>query len=157
MVKNLPVNAGGYGFDLWVGKIPWRRKWQPTPVFLPGESHGQKSLLGYSSPGCQESDTIQWLTHSPYKVSLLVCLVRCILKFLKECSIQTTPWQTFVKPQTESFSVIQPSCFFLFILYKTEPRAFWASEWVHGWELNDIDCTDHFHVKKMLENKKRIK
>ena len=37
-----------YGFDPWVGKIPWRRKRQPTPVFLPGESHGQRSLAGYS-------------------------------------------------------------------------------------------------------------
>ena len=37
------------GFDLWVGKIPWRRKQQPTPVFLPGEFHGQRSLVGYSS------------------------------------------------------------------------------------------------------------
>ena len=36
------------GFDPWVGKIPWRRAWQPTPVFYPGESHGQKSLAGYS-------------------------------------------------------------------------------------------------------------
>jgi len=35
-------------FDPWVGKIPWRRAWQPTPVFLPGESHGQRSLVGYS-------------------------------------------------------------------------------------------------------------
>ena len=35
-------------FDPWVRKIPWRRKWQPTPVFLPGESHGQRSLAGYS-------------------------------------------------------------------------------------------------------------
>ena len=34
-------------FDPWVGKIPWRKKWQPTPVFLPGESHGQRSLAGY--------------------------------------------------------------------------------------------------------------
>ena len=34
------------GFDPWVGKIPWRRKWQPTPVFLPGKSHGQRSLAG---------------------------------------------------------------------------------------------------------------
>ena len=34
-------------FDTWVGKIPWRRKWQPTPVFLPGKSHGQRSLVGY--------------------------------------------------------------------------------------------------------------
>ena len=37
-------------------KIPWRRKWQPTPVFLPGESHGQKSLVGYSPWNCEESD-----------------------------------------------------------------------------------------------------
>ena len=35
-------------FDSWVGKIPWRRTWQPTPVFLPGESHRQRSLAGYS-------------------------------------------------------------------------------------------------------------
>ena len=39
------------GFDPWVGKIPWRRKWQPTPIFLPGKSHGQRSLVGYSPQG----------------------------------------------------------------------------------------------------------
>ena len=43
-------------FDLSVGKIPWRRKWQPTPVFLPGESHGGRSLVGYSPWGHKESD-----------------------------------------------------------------------------------------------------
>ena len=36
------------GFFPWVGKVPWRRKWQPTPVFSPGKSHGQRSLVGYS-------------------------------------------------------------------------------------------------------------
>ena len=40
-------------FDPWVEKIPWRRKWQPTPVFLPGKSHGHKSLAGYSPWGCR--------------------------------------------------------------------------------------------------------
>ena len=44
-------------FDLWVGKMPWRRKWQPTPVLLPGESHGQRSPAGYSPWGRKESDT----------------------------------------------------------------------------------------------------
>ena len=39
-----------HGFDPWVGKIPWRRKWQPTPVFLPRKSHGQRSLEDYNSP-----------------------------------------------------------------------------------------------------------
>ena len=59
VVKNLPANAGNIrdnGFDPWVGKIPWRRAWQPTLVFLPGESHGQRSLAGYSPGGCKESD-----------------------------------------------------------------------------------------------------
>ena len=40
-----------HGFDPWVGKIPWRRKWQPTPVFLPGESHGQRSLVDHNPWG----------------------------------------------------------------------------------------------------------
>ena len=50
-VKNLPANARRHKrcrFDPWVRKIPWRRKWQPTPVFMPGESHGQKNLVDYS-------------------------------------------------------------------------------------------------------------
>ena len=42
-----------YRFDLWVGKIPWKRKWQPAPVFLPGKSHGQRSLEGYGPWGCK--------------------------------------------------------------------------------------------------------
>ena len=44
-------------FNLWVRKISWRRKWQPTPVFLPGESHEQRSLVGYSPRGHKELDT----------------------------------------------------------------------------------------------------
>ena len=48
-------------FDPWVGKILWRRKWQPTPVFLPGESHGGRSLVGYSPRGCKKSDTTELL------------------------------------------------------------------------------------------------
>ena len=49
MVKNLPANARDVRdrFDLWVRKIPWRRVWQPIPVFLLGESLGQRSLAGY--------------------------------------------------------------------------------------------------------------
>ena len=48
-------------FDPWVGKIPWGKKWQPTPVFLPGESHGRRSLVGYSPRGHEESDTTERL------------------------------------------------------------------------------------------------
>ena len=50
------------GFDPWVGKIPWRRKWQPTQVFLPGKFHGWRSLAMYSPWGCKESDTTEPLT-----------------------------------------------------------------------------------------------
>ena len=50
-------------FDPWVRKIPWRRKWQPTPVFLPRKFHGQRSLVGYSPWSCKESDTIEVTKH----------------------------------------------------------------------------------------------
>ena len=57
LVKNLPANAGDY---LWVGKIAWRRKWPPTPVFLPGTFRGQRSLVGYN--GITELDTSERLS-----------------------------------------------------------------------------------------------
>ena len=52
-LETLPANAGERrrGFDPWAGKIPFRRKWHPTPVLLPGMSHGQRSLVGYSPWG----------------------------------------------------------------------------------------------------------
>ena len=52
------------GFNPWVRKIPWRRKWQPTPVFLPGKFHRQRSLVGYSPYCHKESDTTED-THIP--------------------------------------------------------------------------------------------
>ena len=55
-VKNLPAMR-----ETWVGKIPWRMAWQPTPVFLPGESYGPRSLAGYSPWGCKELDTTEGL------------------------------------------------------------------------------------------------
>ena len=61
-VKVSACNAGDLAlFDPCVGKIPWRRKWQPTPVFLPGEFHGWTSLVGYSPRGRKESDTTERL------------------------------------------------------------------------------------------------
>ena len=60
VVRNSPVSAGDLrdvGSIPGVGKIPWRREWQPTPVFLPGESQGPRSLAGYSPWGCKELNT----------------------------------------------------------------------------------------------------
>ena len=66
LVKNVPT-CRRTGFNPWVGKIPWRREWQPTPIFLPGES-----LVGYSPQGHKELDTTEWLTLSlsPWETSL---------------------------------------------------------------------------------------
>ena len=55
-VKNLPVVQKT---QVWVGRNPWRREWLPTVVFLRGESHGQRSLVGYGPWGRQESDTAE--------------------------------------------------------------------------------------------------
>ena len=66
LMVSFAVNLGGSevkpGFNPWVGKIPWRRQWQPTPVFLPGESHGQRSLVGCSPWAYKVSDSSEQLS-----------------------------------------------------------------------------------------------
>ena len=64
VVQNLPANVrhNRCRFNLWVRKIPWRRKWHPPPVFLPGKTHGQRSLVDYSPWGCKELDTTEQLS-----------------------------------------------------------------------------------------------
>ena len=61
-VKNWP-QCRRPGFDPWVEKIPWRRKWKPIPVSLPGKSHAQRSLVGYSKWGHKELGTTDGQTH----------------------------------------------------------------------------------------------
>ena len=63
-------------FNPWVGKIPWRRVQQPTPVFLPGESHGQRSLAGYSPWSHKESDT--QLSMHAYACECVHCIYVCV-------------------------------------------------------------------------------
>ena len=58
------LQCGRPGFHPWVRKIPWRREWQPTPVFWPGELHRQRSLAGYSPWDCKESGMTEQLTHT---------------------------------------------------------------------------------------------
>ena len=55
--KASACNVGGPMVHPWVGKIPWKRAWLPTPVFLPGKFRGQRSLAGYGPWGCKGSDT----------------------------------------------------------------------------------------------------
>ena len=65
--QNICLQCRRPGFDSWVRKIPWRREWQPTPVFLPGESHGERSLAGYSPRGRKTKPPPPW----PFPASLV--------------------------------------------------------------------------------------
>ena len=58
------------GFNPWLGKIPWRRRWQPTPVLMPGKFHGWRSLVGYSPWGCKELDTTERLHFTKLRGSI---------------------------------------------------------------------------------------
>ena len=71
VVKNLPANAGDVGdvgSSHGSGRFPWSRKWQPTLVFLPGESHWQRNLVGYSPRALKESDMTEHIhiLHTPF-------------------------------------------------------------------------------------------
>ena len=66
-------------FDHWVRKIPWRRARQSTPVFLPGEFHGQRSLVGYSPWGGQDSDMTKVIEHAHTETAQTKTLLRTVL------------------------------------------------------------------------------
>ena len=98
------------GFDPWVGKILWRRAWQSTPVFMPGESHGQKSLVGYSPRGCKESDTTKQLT-----LSLRYFTTYFIHKIVPETCPVRNEWQfskCFHKVQSKGTRIYLFICLF---------------------------------------------
>ena len=69
-----------HGFNPWVGKIPWRQKRQPTPALLPGKSHGQRGLVGYSPWGPRESDMTEQL--STHECALINFLADCQKHFI---------------------------------------------------------------------------
>ena len=85
-----------HGFDLWVGKILWSRKWQPTRVFLPGKFHGKRSLAGYSPWGHKESD-MTWRAHmqKPFLCCSKSCSMGPWLSQRTWGSVQWAPMQGF--------------------------------------------------------------
>ena len=115
VVKNLPANAGDvkwYGFDPSIRKIPWRRAWQLTPVFLPGESRGQRSLAG-----CSYRVTDSWTqlkelrTHTwEFKMCSMASLVAQRLKRLpivQETRVWFLGWEDpLEKGMTTHFSIL---------------------------------------------------
>ena len=78
VVKNLPANEEDIRdrFHSWVGKSPWRRARQPTPVFLPGEFHGQRSLGAYSPWGCKELDMTEATLHADIYIYICCLFLR---------------------------------------------------------------------------------
>ena len=106
-------------FNPWVGKIPWRRKWQPTPVLLPGKSHGQRSLVGCSPWGRKELGTTEQL-HSFTPTSLLIKIGTITIntflptrnKFVSSCSI---------KIHASEFNELLKSFFCLLLLWRHFP------------------------------------
>ena len=106
------LQCGRPGFDPWVRKIPWRRKWQPTPVFLPGESHGRRSLVGYNPRVAKSRTQLSNFTFTvcmcksqspssspfsppwcPYTCSLCICLYFCFAnRFICTVFFFNIPW-----------------------------------------------------------------
>ena len=80
------------GFDPWIGKIPWRKAWQPTPVFLPWTFHGQRSLGGYSPWDCKELDTTEKLCMHAYTRSIDFALVSGTGE---QPQVHTQSWDSF--------------------------------------------------------------
>ena len=126
MVKNPPANSGNPGLDPWVRKILWRRKWQPTPVFLPGEFHEQRSLTGHSPWSHRVRH--DWATN---RLNRDWAISRCLLLcFNFTCRFHTQGWtsQHQMAGSSESHSwtagpSTPRSC--LFLLYVSQ---LWHSE-----------------------------
>ena len=75
----------------------WRRKWQPTPVFLPGKLHGQRSLVGYSPWGHKESDTTKWLSTMTMNNECSHCTVVCPPLWLQSCFLSFSKHTEYVQ------------------------------------------------------------
>ena len=115
MVKNLPEMQEAQVLP-WVRKIPWRREWLPTPIFLPGEFHGQRSLVGYSPWDYKELDTTEQLTLSlsGYYLSSLTIWKGDILAL---CSVHGKSSVYYRRDtqllQTLDDTIISPTCGFV--------------------------------------------
>ena len=111
----LPVQR--CGFDSWVGQIPWKRAWQPTPVFLPGESRGQRSLVGYSPWSHKELGTTEAAQHACIQnhVSILnswegflVLQSKCIFKIFIKIKFAEPAQQRSLNSIGSSFYIFRP-------------------------------------------------
>ena len=104
-------------FDPWVGKIPWRREWKPSPVLLSEESHGERNLAGHSPWGCKELDTTERLNNKP--------LYTFCLLLMNVAQGPVTSWLTWIQSQNSPFLWLL--CIFAGMLDKAQKlETFWS-------------------------------
>ena len=109
MVRNPPAcrRHKRHGFDPWVGKIPWSRKWQPALVFLSGKFQRQRCLTGYSPQGCKEKDVTKHThTHTQLYLYLCVCVSHSVMSIcdLMDCSLPGSSVHGFSMQEYQSGS-----------------------------------------------------
>ena len=132
MVRNLSATWETWrpGFYPWVGKVLWRRAWQPTAVFLPGEPHGQKSPAGYSPGSPKESDMTERLS-----TALLLLL---LLSHLSRVQAHQAPlfmgfsrqeyWSGVQSPSPKHSTVLQDVCFLIALFFLVSWFGFFLSK-----------------------------
>jgi len=117
--KESACNHRRPGLNPWVGKIPWRRAWQPIPAFMPGEPHGQRSLVGYSPWGRKDLDMTEWLSTAQHTISLYeettfswsihLLMDISVASTLDYCLLQTQVWKSLSKTLLSILSDAQRS------------------------------------------------
>ena len=135
-------------FDPWVGKIPWRRKWQPTPVFLPGESHGQWNLAGYSLWGRKESNMIEQLSTHAHSAYLNYYLNKILSYLAMPClsmwGLQSSLWR--VGSLVASWELLVAACGNLVPWPGIEPR----SPALGAWSLSHWTTREVMRITQIL-------
>ena len=146
-IKNLPA-VRRPGFDRWVGKIPWRGEWLPILVFLPGESHGQRSLVGYSPWDCRVRH--DWATNTFFSLfinwvlrfswaSLVVRVVKNLLANAEDSSILGSILDSGRSAGGGNGNPLKYSC----LENPMDGGAWWAT--VHGVAKNQTWLSDFTH------------
>ena len=138
-------------FDPSVGKIPWRRKRQPTPVFSPGKSHGQRSLAGYSLQVHKESDTTKWLnTHTHTHISLFTYLRVICIFFPMNCLFTFISLKKFL-PQDLKITLLITSRSFIVLpfTFRSKMPVIWLCYEIYLPPHMDIQLIQHHYFKDL--------
>ena len=109
--KESTCKVGDLGLIPGLGRCPWRRERRPTPVFLPGEFHGQRSLAGYSPWSCKELDMTEWLslTHSLTHSEILLWTSSLLLTYPRQPLTTSHPPFLYVRPTALPMTLIRRS------------------------------------------------